>query len=180
MKSELFSTSKRVGVYVSCARLREVDTRAILSSLLASDKRCYVPLIRPGRGNMELLRIDAVADMVPNKMSILEPSELDAQGRPREEALEAEEPLDLVLVPGMAFDRAGRRLGRGGGYYDAFLTRCREHAKERGRPPPVTMALAFDCQLMEAVPVEPHDAPIDLLACPDEIVDVRRSAAALS
>lgn len=56
-------------------------------------------------------------------------------------------PPDLVLVPGLAFDRAGRRLGRGGGFYDRWL--------EKGSLP--TMGLCFACQIAGAIPCEPHD-----------------------
>ena len=57
--------------------------------------------------------------------------------------------LDLVIVPGVAFDRHGNRLGRGKGFYDRFLART--HA--------VTIAVCFDCQLVDYIPTEPHDLP---------------------
>jgi len=56
-------------------------------------------------------------------------------------------PPDLVLVPGLAFDRHGHRLGRGGGFYDRWL-------EKTGLP---TIGLCFSCQLVDAIPCEPHD-----------------------
>lgn len=63
----------------------------------------------------------------------------------------------IVVVPGRAFDPAGGRLGRGGGYYDRLLAR----ARSRGR---VVVGAAYECQVIESVPREPHDMPVDLLA----------------
>ena len=53
-------------------------------------------------------------------------------------ALEADAPLELLLMPGLAFDEAGRRCGRGGGYYDKLLSRLRERAEHHGWEPPLT------------------------------------------
>jgi 5-formyltetrahydrofolate cyclo-ligase len=64
--------------------------------------------------------------------------------------------LDLVLVPGVAFDRHGRRLGRGKGFYDQLLTVVRG----------TTCGVAFDEQIVEAVPVEPHDVHLNCILTP--------------
>ena len=64
--------------------------------------------------------------------------------------------LDLIFMPGLGFDKEGNRLGRGKGYYDAYLKRCaQQHAK------PYTMALAFKEQICLQVPVEEHDVKVD-------------------
>ncbi len=63
--------------------------------------------------------------------------------------------LDLVLVPGLGFDRAGSRLGRGGGFYDRFL------ATLPGRT--VTVGVAYEAQLIDVLPVEAHDAGVRML-----------------
>lgn len=55
--------------------------------------------------------------------------------------------LDLIIVPGVAFDRQGNRCGRGKGYYDRFLAKTQA----------VTIAVCFDCQLVDSLPTEPHD-----------------------
>lgn len=64
------------------------------------------------------------------------------------------EKIDLIIVPGVAFDIHGNRLGMGGGYYDRFL-KTAEHAKK--------ISLAFDFQIVENVPAENHDIPVDLI-----------------
>jgi 5-formyltetrahydrofolate cyclo-ligase len=68
--------------------------------------------------------------------------------------------LDLILVPGVAFDRAGNRLGRGGGFYDRLLPQYR--AKRAG--------ICFDVQCLEEIPAEPHDCRMDLLVTESAIL----------
>jgi len=73
--------------------------------------------------------------------------------------------LDLILVPGVAFDMRGGRLGRGGGYYDRLLSEVSG----------VTCAVAFDHQIVEAVPAEPHDIHLDYILTPTRWLQVNRS-----
>ena len=68
-----------------------------------------------------------------------------------------------MVVPGVAFDRTGNRLGRGGGYYDRFLSGFQG----------VTAAVAFSFQLLDQIPIEKHDIPVDLVVTPQNILKVR-------
>ena len=61
--------------------------------------------------------------------------------------------LDLIVVPGVAFDRRGGRLGQGKGFYDRLLTQV--------RPDTLLVAPAFECQIFDSVPTLPHDRPVD-------------------
>lgn len=70
-------------------------------------------------------------------------------------------PLDLLVLPGLAFDPSGGRLGRGGGYYDKYVTRLLARCAERGWPAPALVALAYRAQMVAAVPMEGHDRPVD-------------------
>ncbi len=79
----------------------------------------------------------------------------------REMEMEIEK-IDLLIVPGLAFDRNRNRLGRGGGYYDRFLAREGLRARKIG--------LAFEAQIVETVPVGPNDLPVDLLVTNKEII----------
>ena len=82
----------------------------------------------------------------------------EAQG----ETLEHFDSVDVVLVPGVAFDSAGHRLGRGGGYYDRLLPHLK-HAKKIG--------LCFDFQVLSFVPTTSHDVNMDLLSCVKTTLD---------
>jgi 5-formyltetrahydrofolate cyclo-ligase len=91
---------------------------------------------------------------------------------------QVDEPLDLIVMPGLAFDCAGRRLGRGGGYYDKFLHAVNERAAARGWAPPLLLALSYRAQLVENVPVEPHDVSVDAIVTPDGVVACTPAGAA--
>ncbi|XP_066400261.1 5-formyltetrahydrofolate cyclo-ligase, mitochondrial isoform X3 [Miscanthus floridulus] len=139
LDSSWFKASKRLCAYISCQQLREVDTSKILAQCLPSNtgqeelaKDLYVPRVEDKNRNMRMLKITTMDDLVKNSMNILEPSPVDATGNDREDVLSSSSPVDLLLLPGQAFDRTGRRLGRGGGYYDTFLMKYQELAKEKG------------------------------------------------
>ena len=141
-----FKHSKAVMFYVSLSS--EVDTLPLLEKELHSKKRCVVvPWV--DRRNETLISVeihDWKKDLVRGAYGILEP---------RGDLVRSFDlnRLDLVLVPGLAFDREGHRLGRGKGYYDRFLKRLPRHVKRFG--------LAFDFQLFDAAPVGNLDVPVD-------------------
>ncbi|XP_037080242.1 5-formyltetrahydrofolate cyclo-ligase-like [Pollicipes pollicipes] len=150
-----YQQSKRVSVYLNMQD--EIQTGDILRDILQSGKQCFIPRYESGSSRMDMVRLHSLADFdsLPlTKWKIKQPPLAEA----REEAL-ASGGLQLVLVPGLAFTRAGHRLGRGRGYYDRFLSRCRQAQSE----PPCTVALAFRQQVLEHVPVEESDVPIDLV-----------------
>ncbi|MBI3333767.1 MAG: 5-formyltetrahydrofolate cyclo-ligase [Candidatus Omnitrophica bacterium] len=125
----------------------EVETRFILRKILADGKRAAVPVVvRRGKRLIAAEIRDPDLELKPNgPFRIPEPSRLKLRPiSPLE--------LDLVLVPGVAFDRAGRRLGRGGGYFDRFLTKVQPEIPRVG--------LAFKFQLLRQLPGEPHDQPV--------------------
>ena len=71
------------------------------------------------------------------------------------------EKIDVVIVPGIAFDRNGHRIGFGCGYYDDFLKRARQAKK---------IALAYDFQIVDFIPAETHDVRVDVIVTPDGII----------
>jgi 5-formyltetrahydrofolate cyclo-ligase len=92
--------------------------------------------------------LNATTEVLPGKYGILEPAPICKVADLKQ--------LDLVLVPGLAFDRHGYRLGRGKGFYDRLL------ATVSGR----TCGVAFDAQLIATLPVEPHDVPLNCILTP--------------
>jgi 5-formyltetrahydrofolate cyclo-ligase len=126
-----------VAVYVSVRN--EVDTRPLIEAW-APNRRVLVPRIEPG-GRMvmvPLIRPSALVDGV--------------KGIPTAHGDPWEGPIDLVIVPGLAFSPAGDRLGYGAGYYDRLLAEGR-HARAIG--------VGYAFQLVPSVPTEPHDVRVD-------------------
>ncbi|CAM0906456.1 unnamed protein product [Alopecurus aequalis] len=182
LNSSWFKASKRLCAYISCAQLREADTTKILAEVLSPDaehdgqaKDIYVPRVEDKNRNMRMFKITTMDDLIKNSMNILEPSPLDASGNAREDVLSSSSPVDLLLLPGLAFDRTGRRLGRGGGYYDTFLMRYQELAKEKGWHQPLLVALSYSVQILEEgiIPVNSTDVPIDALVTSSGIIPTR-------
>ncbi|KAM9860421.1 5-formyltetrahydrofolate cyclo-ligase isoform 2-T2 [Aulostomus maculatus] len=142
----------------------EVRTEEIIKDVLKTGKSCFIPRYRSGGSNhMDMLKLNSLQDMetLPlTSWNIHQPAEDDDS---REEALAAGG-LDLILMPGLGFDRSGNRLGRGKGFYDAYLERCIKHP--RGKP--YTIALAFKEQLCQDVPVDDKDVLIDEVLYEDD------------
>ncbi|CAL5061969.1 unnamed protein product [Urochloa decumbens] len=185
LDSSWFKASKRLCAYISCKQLREVDTTKILAECLPSSpgqedlaKDLYVPRVEDKNRNMRMLKITTMDDLVKNSMNILEPSPVDASGDDREDVLSASSPVDLFLLPGQAFDRTGRRLGRGGGYYDTFLLKYQELAKEKGWNRPLLVALSYSVQIMEEgiIPINSTDVPIDALISSSGVIPISPAA----
>jgi 5-formyltetrahydrofolate cyclo-ligase len=81
--------------------------------------------------------------------------------------------IDLLVVPGLAFDRRGGRLGQGKGYYDRFLHRMAQAAPAAAV---AVVAVGLRCQLVEEVPTQPDDHPVDIVVLPDEVIHVKKGA----
>ncbi|CAD6223369.1 unnamed protein product [Miscanthus lutarioriparius] len=185
LDSSWFKASKRLCAYISCQQLREVDTSKILAQCLPSNtgqeelaKDLYVPRVEDKNRNMRMLKITTMDDLVKSSMNILEPSPVDATGNDREDVLSSSSPVDLLLLPGQAFDRTGRRLGRGGGYYDTFLMKYQELAKEKGWNQPLLVALLYSVQIMDegVIPVNSTDVPIDALVSSSGVIPISAAA----
>jgi len=128
----------------------EVQTRECLSAALAAGKRVLVPYcVGDDLGLFHLHHLD---ELEPRTFGILEPREPLRALADRAIALEA---VDLVVVPGVAFDPSGARLGWGHGYYDRLLREAPRSA--------CLVGLAYECQIFPALPVEPHDVRMDLV-----------------
>ncbi|XP_037648599.1 5-formyltetrahydrofolate cyclo-ligase-like [Sebastes umbrosus] len=142
----------------------EVRTEEILKDVFKRGKSCFIPRYESsGSSHMDMLKLNSLQDMetLPlTSWNIRQPAEGDNS---REEALAAGG-LDLILMPGLGFDRLGKRLGRGKGFYDTYLERCMRHPKGK----PYTIALAFKEQLCQDVPVDDNDVLIDEVLYEDD------------
>ncbi len=128
-------------VFVYASYGSEVGTLGLIQRLIERGKTVLVPRIAP-RGAM-----------LPTPITSNQALQPDERGIPTPPAGEAyTDTPDVVLLPGLAFTLAGDRLGQGGGYYDRYLA---EHATVP------TAGLAFEAQIVDALPLEPHDRPVD-------------------
>ncbi|HEY3739614.1 MAG TPA: 5-formyltetrahydrofolate cyclo-ligase [Bryobacteraceae bacterium] len=125
----------------------EIDTTPLLQAVLEDNKKLLLPRVNRKAGVLDLYEVRSLqTDLRAGVWGIPEPNpEVCPPG------LAAD--IDLVIAPGAAFDRKGGRIGYGKGYYDKLL--ANRH--------PLIVAGAFNVQLVDAVPLEPHDVLVDLL-----------------
>jgi 5-formyltetrahydrofolate cyclo-ligase len=123
---------------------QEVDTRHFLPIARQQGKRVAIPYCCEGR--IEIFRWESMEELKKSKFGVLEPKPELCRQRGR--TIEPGE-IDLVVVPGVAFDPRGGRLGHGKGYYDGLL-------KQMRRETPF-VALAFESQMVPKIPMLPHD-----------------------
>ncbi|TMW60955.1 hypothetical protein Poli38472_000997 [Pythium oligandrum] len=171
-----FQQAMALSVYLHMPK--EAATRNILTHSFAEKKKVYVPKI-VGKGAEDLKMVHASSlediDAFPkDKWQIPDPPLENSAGEPRNDAITSRD-LDLVLLPGVAFDRSGGRLGHGKGYYDSFLRRLTEAYDEHNRPLPVTVGICLSSQLVDAVPLSPHDRMLDVIVTPEEVIRIRPS-----
>lgn len=126
----------------------EVRTRHSLPDALASGKRIVVPYCVTGE--LQLFLLQDMEELSIGAYKILEPRP-ELRSLPEKRVTPAE--IDLVMVPGVAFDRSGGRMGHGFGYYDKLLEHVRDNAP--------LVALAFECQLFPEIPTQAHDIYMD-------------------
>ncbi len=131
-----------VMVYVS--KPPEVRTHEFIRDLLAAGKRVIVPIIEREDRSLRLSYLDDLSSLVPSTFNVPEPigSEVPA---PADE-------VELTIIPVIAFDGRGNRLGYGAGYYDRFLA---------SRPGMVKVGLAFSCQEAASIPADDYDIKLD-------------------
>ena len=149
-----FSSAETVCSYVNFRE--EVETAEFIAGLLQEGRRVVVPMHLHG-GPQQLLfaEIRTLAEMTCNHFGILQPP-LDTA------RLVPTAAIPLFLVPGLAFDTAGRRLGYGLGFYDRAFAEAAAGALKVG--------LAFELQVLDSVPADPHDVPMDFVVTEDRVI----------
>ncbi|MCH7847442.1 MAG: 5-formyltetrahydrofolate cyclo-ligase [Planctomycetes bacterium] len=155
---EVFQHASVVMLYMPLAS--EVDLTPVAIRCFQTGKTVCVPLVDWKRRDMEPVEVTSFDDHV---------MEVDEHGlrMPRGGAPIPPDLLDLVVVPGLAFDAHGHRLGRGGGYYDRFLGRLRRTA--------ATVGLGFDVQITDEVPVNDGDVSVDIVVTDRRVTHARGS-----
>jgi len=141
--SEYYKNSEVIFIFVSFRS--EVDTHRIIKKALEDGKTICVPRVISKNDGMKAFRINSIEELKKGSFGVLEPS-ADCKEVPGAE-------IDLVVMPGAAFDKNGGRIGYGGGFYDRFLSGLRHNAKK--------IALAYDFQILKHVPMDEHDIKPD-------------------
>ena len=136
-------------VMVFCGVGREPDTAPLIRTLLERGQKVALPVCLPGR-RLEARVISDESQLAPGKFGIPEPTTPAYDGE-----------IDLVIVPAVAFDAKGRRLGRGGGYYDRFIKK-QTHA--------VLVGVGYDFQLVDEVPAARHDQRVHRIILPSKTI----------
>ncbi|ELY4301386.1 5-formyltetrahydrofolate cyclo-ligase [Cronobacter turicensis] len=143
--------AKSVAVFLSFDG--ELDTRPLIEGLRRAGKQVCLPVLHPfSPGNLLFLRYLPDSLLATNRLKILEPA-LDVR-----HVLPLDR-LDVLITPLVAFDRAGQRLGMGGGFYDRTLQNWRAHGF-------LPVGYAHDCQQVESLPVQEWDIPLPAMVTP--------------
>jgi 5-formyltetrahydrofolate cyclo-ligase len=144
---EAISRARSVGVYI--ATRGEPDTTSLISELRAREIDLAAPCFDPVRACFVMRQWPGHATLQQGHFGILEPVNTD-------EVVD----LDVILVPGLAFDARGFRLGHGGGHFDRILAATSA----------LRVGLCFDAQRVPTLPVEPHDLPMQMIVTESTVI----------
>jgi 5-formyltetrahydrofolate cyclo-ligase len=139
-----FHVARRVALF--SALPNEADPIGLEAPLLARGAAVFYPRVDPVRRLLEFF-LATKSELRPGHFGILEPPKTAAAG-----------PLELIVVPALAFSRSGHRLGFGRGYYDRAISEARAAA------PTLAVGFGLDWQVVPELPTEPHDQRLDALA----------------
>jgi 5-formyltetrahydrofolate cyclo-ligase len=149
-----FLESKIVLLYLNCSH--EVRSRAIVERCLEQKKIPILPAFNPAKHTMDLIKIDNLAtDLKPGPRGVPEPDKSRCKAVPIER-------IDIAIIPGIAFDEKGARIGTGKGYYDRLIPKL-----------PITtrkVSLALEGQIIQQVPMESHDKHVDIIITDERII----------
>jgi 5-formyltetrahydrofolate cyclo-ligase len=141
--SEYYRNASVIFIFVSFRS--EVDTCRIIRKALEDGKVVGVPKVVSKKEGMKVFRIGGMSDLEAGYFGVLEPKE-GCQSIPAEE-------IDLIVMPGAAFDRDGGRIGYGGGFYDRYLSEAGREVRK--------IALAYKMQVLDKVTMDENDMRVD-------------------
>lgn len=153
LATSLYENSTVIALYSSFCG--EVQTGLIIEKALSGGKKVVMPKIKMEQCTMKFIPISKEDDLVENACGFKEPLHEDLEGF-------ASSGINLIVVPGVAFDLGGNRLGMGKGYYDRALGSVIRNN---------IVALAYEFQVMDAVPSDSHDVPMGTIITEERIID---------
>jgi 5-formyltetrahydrofolate cyclo-ligase len=150
-----FLSARTVLLYASFRS--EVETSGVIKESLIMGKRVILPKVDKTRHSLQLYEIKSLDELAPGLMGIPEPF----QSEERKALLED---IDFVIIPGAGYDYTGNRLGYGSGYYDILLSGKKKNI--------LIIALAYEEQLVDAIPAEKHDVRVDIIVTDRRVIRV--------
>ena len=147
-----FKQAKTILFYVSYDN--EVSTHEMIKEVLSSDKQVAVPVVDKKEESLILSLLENWNVLKPGAYGILEPKKENIKPVSPDE-------VDIIVVPGIGFDIHGQRLGHGMAYYDKLLERSTNT---------IHIGLAFECQIVDIIPTEPHDIPVDIIVTENRVI----------
>ena len=144
ISNPMYLNAKVIFIYVSYEN--EVNTHEVIKHALQSGKIVCIPKVISKDIGMVAMEINSFDELTPGAYGILEPSSRNGV------VIDPKE-IDMIILPGLAFDKFGGRLGYGGGFYDRYLLAVKKDTPK--------IALGYSFQLVEKVPTEELDVPID-------------------
>lgn len=155
-ESNYYAEARNIFIYISYGS--EINTRKIINKALKENKKIYVPRTEFKNRLMDAVEIKSLDNLTENSYGILEPLKKEPYIEPGE--------LDLIVVPGVAFDRNGGRMGYGAGFYDRYFKKINtDNIKKITK-----LALAYDFQVIERVPMNEQDIPVNYIITEKEFI----------
>lgn len=142
---ECFAQAQHILLYHSLPD--ELSTHHIIDTWVALGKTIYLPVVI---GDDLVIRLYSQEAMQQGEFNIMEPTGNDVDSNI----------LELIIVPGVAFDKHGNRLGRGKGYYDRLLSRTNADC----------VGVCYNCQFVDNIPAEPHDRVMHYIVTPEGVM----------
>jgi len=155
-ESKYYRESKNIFIYISYDS--EINTKEIINKSLIDKKKIYVPRTEFKTRLMDAVEITSLENLIESEYGILEPSIYEPYIEPNE--------LDLIVVPGVGFDRNGGRMGYGAGFYDRYFKKISKDKMQKI----VKLALAYDFQILEDVPMNEQDVPVNYIITEKEFI----------
>jgi len=149
-----FQAAKNILFYLSVRN--EIDTQEAIKELLGKkEKTIIVPYVIKNNPILQLSELRDFNELEKKAFDILEPKQVYIKEYNPEK-------LDLIIIPGLVFDLSGHRIGYGYGYYDRFLKTIKHNPKKIG--------LAYDFQVIDKIPKEQHDVPMDIVLTESRVI----------
>lgn len=155
LESQAYKKAKTIMTFVSTPA--EVNTHKFIEKAIKDGKVITVPITVAETKELKPSQIKSLDELEIGFYDILSP---------KKEFIRYVDPdqIDLVIVPGLGFEKSGYRVGYGGGYYDRFLSKL---------PNVIKLAIAFDLQILDEVPKEDFDIPVDYIYTEDRIIECK-------